>query len=329
MPNRNSSWAITCFFLFMLIDPPLGPHLTLLPSATLALGFLSDVDENRLTEIESLVDWAKTNAEVVRLDELGGNSRPGNSRCIVLRFDDVRDTAYRDSNVAFLEMMLQRKVKVTLGVVAGDFGADPLLSLVRKGVQEGYFEIAVHGWLHENFTALGEMERIELIRNAKNKLQILIPEATISTLIPPYEAVDVTVLEAAAENGLKFVTSDIAHGEPYDWDGVKFLSKTVDTAMPGPRPDDQWTQFDQASIVQEIERSFTTYGYAMAVIHPQQLTKPWTTNVLSIAMIGMAIAGAVVVISFVALTRRSCRRRPGIESVQRIGQRAAQAARDA
>jgi len=161
------------------------------------------------------------------------------------------------------------------------------------------------------------MERIELIRNAESKLESLIPEAAISILIPPYEAVDVAILEAAAENGFKSVISDIAHGEPYDWDGVKFLPKTVDTAMPGPRPDDQWTQFDQASIVQEIERSFTTYGYAMAVIHPQQLTKPWTTNALSIAMIGIAIAGTVVVMSFVALIRRSRRRRPRTESVQK------------
>lgn len=309
MPSKRQSVAVLSFVLLIIVVSSVFSGFVTLPESFLSLDPFSELDQDRVTEVKSLVDWAETNTRIVRLDELPTVGSIDGGRPIVLRFDDVRDSAYRDGITAFLEMMLQKKVKVTLGIVAGDFGAEPLLSLVRRGVQEGYFEVAIHGWLHEDFAALGETQMTELIRNAKNKLQGLFPETTVSTLIPPFEEVNTEVLRAAAANGLRYVTSDLAHGQPYDWDGVRFLPKTVDTGMPGLRADDQWTMYDQATTINAVEKSIATYGYAIITVHPQQLTKHWTATAISFILVGAAVAVIVLVCLFELAIRAEKRKR--------------------
>jgi peptidoglycan/xylan/chitin deacetylase (PgdA/CDA1 family) len=200
-------------------------------------------------------------------------------------------------------MTLRRKVRVTLAIIAGDLGTDPqLLNLVRNGVREGYFEIAIQGWLHEDFAALDETQITELVRNVKERLQGLFPEAAISTLIPPFEEADSKVMGAAAANGLRYVTGDLLHGKPYDWNGVRYLPKTVDAGIPGSRLGDPWAMDDQATIIREVERSLGTYGYAIASFHPQQLTR--TVN-MPLVLMGMLIVGVIFLVSFFVLALRA------------------------
>jgi len=189
---------------------------------------------------------------------------------LILRLDDVSDAPlYLEALETCLTVMLDKKAKMTLGVIAGYLNDERLLSLLRRGVKEGYFEIAIHGWNHENLTSLEHKTQVDLIANATRTLQSLIPEAKISSLVAPYNEVDVNVIRAATENGLKYVSGDLLHGKPSDIGEVRYRPVTVDTA----RGSSEWVNLDLDIVISRVRDSWRTYGYAMVVFHPQQFIR--------------------------------------------------------
>jgi hypothetical protein len=87
MPSKRQSVAIASLLVLVFVIP----SVLFASGRPLNLTLLTEVDENRLTEVTSLVDWASTNIKMVRLDELSKVSGENGSRPFVLRFDDVRD----------------------------------------------------------------------------------------------------------------------------------------------------------------------------------------------------------------------------------------------
>ncbi len=187
---------------------------------------------------------------------------------VVFRFDDVSDS-YKDSIMPLLSLALDRNLKVTLAVIAGELSDQDLVNLVERGVGKGLFEVAIHGWHHEDLTAPGT-DVTGIIQMSMNKLQSLFPGASISTVITPYQAVSDNVLNAAHSLGLTYVSGDLDYGEPFDRsDGMKYRPATVGTAWID-YPAGAWYESDLSSIKADIALSLQAYGHAMVLFHPQQ-----------------------------------------------------------
>lgn len=200
-----------------------------------------------------------------------------------IRLDDVQDYWPPQGTIAFLEKMIEKDVKVTVAVIANGFGSDhDLLNLVRQGVEKGLFDVAVHGWDHEDFSTLDYGSQVRLLHDAKEKLEELFPGVKISTFVPPYNAMNIDTLEAAAENNLECISGavDPANPNPHDptlpigWSmksegKVIFRPSTVDTAW-AEGPDWYWQQADLRFIKARVKTSMDLVGYAMFLLHPQQ-----------------------------------------------------------
>ena len=84
---------------------------------------------------------------------------PVGSRVVVIRIDDIQDYDPASSSAGAQEMLLQyhidHKVPALLAIIGSNFGKQQqLIDQIQRGVQEGFFTIAIHGWNHMPYPAM-------------------------------------------------------------------------------------------------------------------------------------------------------------------------------
>ena len=195
-------------------------------------------------------------------------SSPPSSDILVFRLDDISDS-YKSSIMPFLTFALNNNIKLTLAVIVGDLNDKDIVNVVESGVQKGIFEVAVHGWHHEDLTAPGT-NVIDILQRSITKLHTLFPGANVTTVITPYQAVNDHVLDAGHASGLTFVSGDLFYGEPFDRaDGMRYRPATVGTAWIDYAAG-AWYQVDLPTIKSDIALAMQAYGHAIVLMHPQQ-----------------------------------------------------------
>lgn len=187
---------------------------------------------------------------------------------VAIRLDDVQDYWLNKVQAEVLKHFLVSKVKISLGVIPGSFGNDSLvLSVVRQGVDSGLFEVAVHGWKHENFSELSYTEQLGLISKAVASLKTTFPSTEVVTFIPPFDLINNDTVRAAEEAGIKVVSSKLENEPYFRKDRLKHLPRTVETAS---IRESRWVMRPIEDVQEQTKYSITRYGYAVLMIHIQQ-----------------------------------------------------------
>ncbi len=149
--------------------------------------------------MKSLVFAAAGCAALLLAASLG--AAPGASKakvpscsCVAFRLDDIQDYFLNHVQVEVMEVFDRRNVSLTIGVIGNYFGSDPMIANYVKGrAGDPLFEVANHGWDHENFAALGRDEQSALVQSTNKKIFDLLgvrPEVSIA----PYNIVTKTLL---------------------------------------------------------------------------------------------------------------------------------------
>ena len=73
--------------------------------------------------------------------------------CVVFRLDNLQDYYVNTVQVAVLDQFTQRNQPFSLGPILIGFGDDNLVvNKALEGYESGLFEVAVHGWNHNDFS---------------------------------------------------------------------------------------------------------------------------------------------------------------------------------
>jgi peptidoglycan/xylan/chitin deacetylase (PgdA/CDA1 family) len=201
---------------------------------------------------------------------------PVGSRVVVIRIDDIQDYDPASSSARAQEMLLQyhidHNVPALLAIIGSNFGKQPrLIDQIQKGVQKGIFTIAIHGWNHMPYPAMSPSAQITDMKYAKNRLEAIFG-IEISAFVPPYSNFTDATIDAMKQNHVVLISSSSYLGDiPREENGIVYIPETVETANVNLKTD-SWVPVPFESIVSQIQRSWSSYGLAVALIHPRQFT---------------------------------------------------------
>jgi len=208
-------------------------------------------------------------------------------KCVAFRLDDIQDYFLNQAQMEVIKTFERKNASLTVGVIGNYFGNDAVLTdLLRKKVlnDDNNFEIANHGWNHEDFTLLDKDQQSALLSKSNNKISEklgVMPQVFIT----PYNKMNNDTLTAMAENSMHIISANVsANSGPF----VKNLTKGVgnelgsnfvihhlpSTAETGDLNDDdtQWFGRNHAETLDEVKMSMEKYGYAMVTMHPQEFS---------------------------------------------------------
>jgi peptidoglycan/xylan/chitin deacetylase (PgdA/CDA1 family) len=201
---------------------------------------------------------------------------PVGSRVVIIRIDDIQDYDPASSSARAQEMLLQyhidHKIPALLAIIGSNFGTQPqLIDQIQKGVQEGIFTIAIHGWSHVPYPTMSSSAQITDMKYAKNRLEAIFG-IEISAFVPPYLNFTDATIDAMKQNHVVLISSSIYVGDvPREENGIVYIPETVETANVDLKTD-SWVPVSLESMVSQIQKSWSSYGLAVALLHPRQFT---------------------------------------------------------
>jgi len=218
------------------------------------------------------------------------NKNKMNCNCVIFRLDDVQDHYHDQSQLALMNFFLEKNQSLSLGLIANLFGNDSsILNEVRNGFDAGKFELASHGWNHEDFSKLSERTQTDLLNKSIEKIhEVFGTRPTI--FIPPMFEFNNATLDAMRNLGIKIISSNdttyfdrnqsrlvanIIYSNYTGNDKILHFPSTVQYSKyvinkSKTPPIEQWNTIPVEKILTMINHSISTYGYAIVTTHPQE-----------------------------------------------------------
>ena len=232
-----------------------------------------------------------------------------NCNCVVFRLDDIQDYYLNRIQLALMNLFLEKNQSLSLGLIANAFGNDSsVVNEVHKGFDAGKFELASHGWNHENFSKLSERDQVDLLNKSNERIHKLFG-IRLLTFIPPEFEFNNATLDAMRQLGVKIISSDhwfysdkkqshlvtnITFSNNTAYDKIFHFPNTVEYSdfvlnKSKTPPVEQWNTHPVELLLARINNSISAHGYAVVTIHPQEFAITQNgelTNVLNVTEIG-------------------------------------------
>jgi len=202
-------------------------------------------------------------------------------RCVVFRMDDIQDGYLDAEQLKIMDIFLSKGDPLTLGLIMHKFGNDSsILNKISEGYKKGLFELAVHGWDHNNYSDFSEKEQISSLYKANERMQSIFGKKS-DIFIPPFNKFNNGTLNAIRQLGFKIMSSSILDQYRYDLGKSTFISKEKEGNSTKdiyylPYTTDfkdfigrSQIKFPIEVIAKNIEANIEKYGYAVVLIHPQ------------------------------------------------------------
>ena len=195
--------------------------------------------------------------------------------CVVFALEDVQDYWLHSTQSALMDTFLSSGQKLSVGLVAGHLGNDPLiLGKVRDGLAKGAFEPVVAGWHYVDYSTLSRQEQTASLIESNNRLDAVLG-VTSEVFLPPaglanedtllaMQRSNMTVLATDAAGRLDsiwnagyLVTNDISNGDGIRSSTIFHLSTLGYSAS------------SSSAVIDQIKGALQSRGYAVVLIHPQ------------------------------------------------------------
>jgi peptidoglycan-N-acetylglucosamine deacetylase len=167
----------------------------------------------------------------------------------------------------------ERNTSLTIGIIGNYFGNDTrMVDFVKNKIEKQGFEIANHGWNHENFTLFDKREQGYLMHKTNAKLYNIF-DTSPQVFIAPYNAVNNDTFLAAQENGIIYISAGTTFDRPpYDIKGKSTPYHLPQTTTTGDvsANETSWIGYNYTKVFSEIRASINEYGFAVVTMHPQE-----------------------------------------------------------
>jgi peptidoglycan/xylan/chitin deacetylase (PgdA/CDA1 family) len=205
-------------------------------------------------------------------------SSPSSCKCVIFRLDDIQGWWEHDLQVAVLDTFMQTNTKVTTALVMNSYGNETsVINKVTEGQEAGLFEIALHGWKHDDYGLKSLDEQRESLAAANNKLYSL-NGIRSNIFVAPYNSINSDTLDAMKQVGLQIVSADVSPDNGYlppafpqidDSSGVLSIPYTVNFIDERRELQSNGKTLEQ--LTSEVDSSVSKRGWAVIVLHPQDL----------------------------------------------------------
>jgi len=194
--------------------------------------------------------------------------------CVAFRLDDIQDYWLNDVQIEVMEIFDKKNLPLTIGIIGNQFGEDPkIFSYVNQSTSKNLFEIANHGWNHENFTQFDQKVQNMLMKQTNNKLLRMFGEMP-SVFIPPYNEFNNDTISAMKENYITHFSSSItlsATPFPLENSSLYHFPETAYTGELAPSST-LFVPVNHKLTLSQIQQSISDYGFAVVMMHPQDFS---------------------------------------------------------
>jgi len=197
--------------------------------------------------------------------------------CVAFRLDDVQDYYLRGAQLDIMELFQQKKADLTVGIIGGAFGEDPLLlDFLNRGVSNKYptLEIANHSYTNALLTSLDKNDQ-QLLLEKTNQIIYDKLNVTPKVLIPPLNLFNDETLELLPELGITHITGHIEedHSPPYLGEDLDIFYFPANTHTAKLQLDGiTWEKKKRSVILDEIRDFIGKYGYAEVMMHQYEFS---------------------------------------------------------
>ena len=150
-----------------------------------------------------------------------------NCSCVVFRLDDIQDYYLYTAQVEVMKVFQTRKIPMTVGIIANQFGQDTrVLDFIKQGIADASwdYEIADHGWDHEDFSTFTYAQQYNLLNQAVTKIKSVLGVPSVPSFIPPFNAFNADTVTALKTLGFTHMTSQTElDPEPYPLTGIQLF----------------------------------------------------------------------------------------------------------
>lgn len=204
-------------------------------------------------------------------------------RCVVFRLDDIQDYFLQVGQLTVMDLFRSKNQSLSLGLIMNHIGNDSTITgNIQEGIQQGLFELAIHGWDHNDYTKLSEKEQKDLLYKANEKMQKLFGNKS-DIVIPPFDNFNNSTLKAMNDLGLRILSSQGSKEYEFNQNRSVFISdgETSDSktnqaiyhlpamtffkTFNGP---DKLIKVPIEKILSDIMQNIAKYGYSVVLLSP-------------------------------------------------------------
>ena len=131
--------------------------------------------------------------------------------CVIFRFDDITDYTLPKAKITMMNDFIDRKIPLSLGVVAAHLGNYPSTGVYNKtieGVKSGLFEVTIHGNHHDDYSIMNlTTQRTELWAAQAHMESLFGAKSRI--FMPPYNQYNQDTLAVLAEQGISVMAASV------------------------------------------------------------------------------------------------------------------------
>lgn len=208
--------------------------------------------------------------------------------CVIFKIDDIQDYWIEQASIAALDLFISKNLTLSVGLIMDDIGNDTVLTeKIEEGLDRNLFELALHGWDHEDFTTFDLQQQKDLLKKANEKNQILFGNKS-QVFIPPYDQFNNNTLKAMNDLNIKILSSSLQTENHFNegedifnlkvkminsgsvGDGIYHLPSTVSFYDIG---NENRTKNSLQDILNKVNDSISKYGYSVITFHPQDFAK--------------------------------------------------------
>ena len=198
--------------------------------------------------------------------------------CVAFRLNDVQDYWLNQVQMEIIEVFIENKTPLTIGIIADAFGNDQkIVEFVKKeaGNDKSHLEIASQGI---GLTAFTEYDKNEQNENLKKSLELIELSTGIKpyVFIPPQNKFNSDTLEILKENNISHISSSLNNG---DLPPFEFKNQEV-YRFPQTTSTGQYVSstnlFEGVSSQQTVNESILSidnFGFAVISIQSQEFSK--------------------------------------------------------
>ena len=203
--------------------------------------------------------------------------------CVVFRMDGIQDYWISAGQLAAMNQFVVRNQSLTLGILTNDTGEDTdIVDNVRRGVESGLFELAMHGANDTDHTTLSEEQQRNSLNQSNTKIVALFGNAS-DVFVPPFDAFNAETLDAMRQVDMTILSANTSSfnelqlGGGSNNESSTLLSDPIQSRTIFYVPstisfkdyfDDQYLRNSVEDIFSNVTQSIGAYGYAVVVMNP-------------------------------------------------------------
>jgi Polysaccharide deacetylase len=209
--------------------------------------------------------------------------------CVVFRMDGIQDYWISAGQLAAMNQFMVRNQSLTLGILTNDTGEDTdIVDNVRRGVNSGLFELAIHGANDTDHTIMSEEQQRNSLNESNAKIIALFRNAS-DIFVPPFDAFNAETMNAMRQVDMTILSANTSSFNELQLGGgsvngyVSPLSDPTQSRTVFYVPstisfkdyfDDQYLRNSVEDIFNNVTQSIGAYGYAVVVMNPTDFMIP-------------------------------------------------------